>query len=238
MYLNFRVRKLEPMLFDALPREPSNPAPGVVHLPHFLALEQQEALVKQAREIARSVAGTPVAMRRPYVGTGQMTTWMLSLGWFWATKPYRLVREVDGHPTPPIPANYQDIAARVMEAAREIDPRVGATPEVETALVNFYPPGTSMGMHVDAEEESDNAVVSLSIGEETIFRIEHADTQTDVLLMSGDALVFGGPARRARHGVMGVRAGTGPDGTGLVDGRINITMRQVHASAGRYADGL
>ena len=233
------------MLFDALPREPSNPAPGVVHLPNFLALEEQAALVAQAREIARSVAGTPVAMRRPYVGTGQMTTWMLSLGWFWATKPYRLVREVDGHPTPPIPANYQDIAARVMEAAREIDPRVGATPLVETALVNFYPPGTSMGMHVDAEEEADNAVASLSIGEETIFRIDTpADNDavpgayTEVLLMSGDALVFGGPARRARHGVMGVRAGTGPDGTGLTEGRINITMRQVHATAGRYADGL
>ena len=226
------------MLFDALPREPSNPAPGVVHVPNFLALEEQEALVTQARKIARSVAGTPVAMRRPYVGTGQMTTWMLSLGWFWATKPYRLVREVDGHPTPPIPANYQEIAAKVMAAAREIDPQVGATPEVETALVNFYPPGTSMGMHVDAEEESDNAVVSLSIGEETIFRIEAPGGTVDLLLMSGDALVFGGPARRARHGVMGVRARTGPAGTGLTEGRINITMRQVHAPSARYANGL
>lgn len=218
------------MLFDAVPREPSNPAPGVVHLPNFLALEEQEALVAQAREIARSVAGTPVAMRRPYVGTGQMSTWMLSLGWFWATKPYRLVREVDGHPTPPIPANYQDMAHRVMAAARALDPQVGATPEVETALVNFYPPGTSMGMHVDAEEESDNAVISLSIGEETPFRIEAPDGTVELLLMSGDALVFGGPARRARHGVIGVRAGTGPDGTGLTEGRINITMRQVRAT--------
>ena len=220
------------MLIDALPRHPSNPAPGVVHLPNFLTMADQEALVTQAREIARSVADTPVAMRRPLVGQGQMSTWMLSLGWFWATKPYRLVKEVDGYPTPPVPANYQEIADTVMDAARALDPLVGPTLNVETALVNFYPPATSMGMHVDAEEESGNAVVSLSIGEEALFRIEVPGDTLDILLMSGDALVFGGPARRARHGIAGVRAGTGPDATGLREGRINITMRQVAPDAG------
>lgn len=216
------------MLIDVLPRPPANPLPGVVHLPNFLALEEQHALVTQARGIAREVAGTPVAMRKPYVGTGQMRTWMLSLGWYWATQPYRMLREVDGYPVPPIPGNYQELAGRVMATAREVDPAVGPTPTVATALVNFYPPGTGMGLHVDAEEESDNAVVSLSIGEETIFRIEGPGGNVDLLLMSGDALVFGGPARRARHGVLGAKPGTGPEGTGLADGRINITMRQMH----------
>lgn len=91
--------------------------------------------------------------------------------------------------------------------------------------MNFYPPGAGMGMHVDADEPAENAVVSLSIGDETVFRIEGHD----VLLASGDALVFGGPARRAKHGVLGARAGTGPDGTGIKEGRINITMRQMHS---------
>lgn len=214
------------MLLDAtaIPREPSNILPGVVHLPSFLPLPEQKALVEQARELARSVAGTPVAMRRPMVGSGQMKAWLLSLGWFWATNPYRLVQQVDGHPVPPVPANFQELAERVMEAARRVDARVGPTPNVETALVNFYPPGEGMGAHVDAEEESEAAVVSLSVGEETIFRIEGRD----ILLMSGDAVVFGGPARRAKHGVLGAKPGTGPDGTGLTEGRINITMRQVH----------
>ena len=217
------VHTVEPMLFDALPRTPSNPLPGVVHLPNFLSIEEQTALVTQARTIANQVKGTPVAMRRPLVGGGQMKAWLLSLGWFWQTQPYRLVREVEGHAVPPVPESYQEIANKVMDAARAIDAQVGPTPTVETALVNFYPPGAGMGLHVDAEEESDNAVVSLSIGEETVFRIE----TYELLLMSGDALVFGGPSRRARHGVKGTRAGTGPAGTGLNDGRINITMRQV-----------
>ncbi|WP_276909901.1 alpha-ketoglutarate-dependent dioxygenase AlkB [Corynebacterium riegelii] len=217
------------MLFDALPRTPSNPLPGVVHLPNFLSVEEQAALVKQARDIAHRVKGTPVAMRRPRVGQGQMAAWLLSLGWFWQTQPYRLVREVDGHAVPEVPANYQVMANNIMDHARAIDPLVGPTPTVETALVNFYPPGAGMGLHVDAEEESDNAVVSLSIGEETIFRIQNTENtqQTDLLLMSGDALVFGGPARRAHHGVKAPRHATGPTSTGLKEGRINITMRQV-----------
>ena len=216
------------MLFDALPRDPANPIPGVVHLPNFLPLERQAALVTQARGIARQVAGTPVAMRKPVLASGQMKAWMLSLGWYWQTQPYRLVQEVDGYAVPPVPENFQAIASAVMDVARGVDKQIGPTLKVETALVNFYPPGDGMGLHVDAEEESDNDVVSLSIGEETVFRIEGPDGAVDVLLMSGDALVFGGPARRARHGVKGARPGTGPEGTGLKDGRINITMRQVH----------
>lgn len=213
------------MLLDAsaIPREPTQLMPGVVHLPGFLSVDEQHELVSQARQIARSVQGTPVAMRRPVVGTGQMQAWMLSLGWYWATNPYRLVQQVDGVDVAPVPGNYQEIAGKVMEQARAIDPVVGPTPRVETALVNFYPPGAGMGAHVDADEESEAAVVSLSVGEETMFRIE----KRQVLLMSGDAVVFGGPARRARHGVAGARRGTGPEGTGLKEGRINITMRQV-----------
>ena len=140
------------MLFDAtvIPREPSRVMPGVVHLPAFFTSDEQRDIIEQARELARSVAGTPVAMRQPRVGKGRMDAWMLSLGWFWATNPYRMLQEVDGYPVPPVPENFQRIAEKVMGRAREIDKLVGETPKVETALVNFYPPGKGMGMHVDA----------------------------------------------------------------------------------------
>lgn len=215
------------MLFDAtdLPRPPSRLAEGVVHLPSFLSPDTQAQLVEQARSIARGVAGTPVAMRRPQVGQHQMKAYLMSLGWFWATNPYRLTQNVDGAQVPPIPGNYQAIADAVIAEARKLDPVL--TPmTVETALVNFYPPGAGMGDHVDAQEEAENPVVSLSIGEETTFRIEGHK----VVLMSGDALVFGGPARRAKHGVSAPRPGTGPEHTGVAEGRINITMRQVYPS--------
>ena len=220
-YKTATTYKVEQLLFDAtvIPRKPHRVMPGVVHLPAFFTTKRQREIVDQARELARSVAGTPVAMRQPKVGGGQMDAWMLSLGWFWATNPYRMLREVNGVPVPPVPENFQAIADEAMERARAVDPLVGPTPKVETALVNFYPPGKGMGLHVDAEEKSENAVVSLSFGQDTIFRIDGHD----ILLMSGDVVVFGGPARRAKHGVLGARKGTSQ----LLDGRLNITMRQM-----------
>lgn len=214
------------MLLD-IPRPPARIAPGIVHLPGMLDLDTQRGLVEQAREIARSVAGTPVSMHRRQVGRGQMEAYILSLGYFWATNPYRLVREVDGFQVPPVPDNFQSLADDALSQAYQLDPLVGDSVRAETALVNYYPPGTVMGMHVDAEEEANNAVISVSVGDETLFRIESATGRHDVLLTSGDVIVFGGPVRRASHGVLGVRDQTGPVGTGLKQGRINITIRQV-----------
>ena len=54
----------------------------------------------------------------------------------------------------------------------------------------------------------------------------------DILLHSGDALCFGGPARLVRHAVKRVlpvgAGGTGrPLGLRMVDGRLNVTLRQL-----------
>ena len=88
-----------------------------------------------------------------------------------------------------------------------------------------------MGMHVDADEASVAPVVSLSVGDEALFRIggtEHRNRPwDDIALLSGDLVVFGGVKRRAYHGVPSVRAGTLPDGCGLYEGRLNVTLRQL-----------
>jgi alkylated DNA repair protein (DNA oxidative demethylase) len=80
-------------------------------------------------------------------------------------------------------------------------------------------------------EESPAPVVSLSIGDEALFRMGGTEGRSkpwdDVLLMSGDLLVFGGPARRAYHGVPRIHPDTAPTGCGLRKGRINVTIRQV-----------
>lgn len=224
-----------PSLFDAadLPRPAREIAPGVVHLPGLISVAQQAELVSQAREIARSVAGSPVAMRRPVVGTGQMSVHMLSLGHHWQTNPYRLVRSVNGHPVPGVPLNYQTLAADFLRRAGALSAELApwaADFRVECGLVNYYPPGSSMGMHIDAEEPSAAPVVSLSIGDTAIFRMGNAVTRNkpwvDVSLLSGDVIVFGGPARRAYHGVPTVQEGTAPLDCGLREGRINITLRK------------
>ncbi len=100
----------------------------------------------------------------------------------------------------------------------------------DVALVNWYGPGARMGMHADREEPSAAPVVSLSLGDSCVFRFGTAESRgrpwSDVELESGDLFVFGGPARRAFHGVPKVRPGTGDPHIGLDTGRFNVTLRE------------
>lgn len=211
------------MLFDAPFHRPAvHLRAGVAHVPGFLRPAEQADLVAQARELARRGR-----MERPRVGSGQMSVYILSVGREWRTRPYRYVpAELE------LPEPWVLLARSALAAAAEVAPElVTPTFRPEAALVNYYPPGSAMGLHVDANEVSEAPVVSLSIGEEALFRIGHTEGRTrpwdDVTLMSGDLVVFGGPARRAYHGVPAVRPGTAPEGCGLREGRLNITIRQV-----------
>lgn len=211
------------MLFDApIPRPAIRIREGVAHVPGFLDLSAQASLVSRARELARRGR-----MERPVVGSGQMSVYILSVGREWRTNPYRYdPSDLE------LPAAWVSLARGALRAAAEVAPELRADLfRPEAALVNYYPPGSSMGLHVDANEESGAPVVSLSIGDEALFRIGHTEGRTrpwdDVTLMSGDLIVFGGPARRAYHGVPAVRPGTAPAGCGIAEGRLNITVRQV-----------
>jgi len=71
--------------------------------------------------------------------------------------------------------------------------------------------------------------VTISLGDSCVFRMAGVDRRTrpftDVVLGSGDLLVFGGANRRIYHGVPKVLDGTGPD-IGLPPGRLSITIRE------------
>ena len=86
-----------------------------------------------------------------------------------------------------------------------------------------------MGLHRDQDEEAvDAPVISVSLGDEALFRIggsARKDKTHALTLRSGDVLMFGGPARMAFHGIDRVRTGSStliPGG-----GRINLTLRRV-----------
>jgi alkylated DNA repair protein (DNA oxidative demethylase) len=87
-----------------------------------------------------------------------------------------------------------------------------------------------MGLHQDRDELAlDAPVVSLSLGDTCLFRIggtQRKDPTHTIPLSSGDALVLGGEARLAFHGVERIIPGTStllPQG-----GRINLTLRRVN----------
>lgn len=217
------------MLFEL---EPRKVAPGVAHLPGWLDIGSQARLVERFRATARELAGTPLAMRKPTLKSGEMSVHMLHLGQYW--RPYEYVDHVEGHKVPPLPDDLARLAqAALKEAAQladELQPWVESY-RPDMALINYYGPGARMGLHVDAEEESAAPIVSLSVGDEALFRIGGTENRNrpwdDIALASGDAVVFGGPKRLAYHGVPKIRPGTLPPGCGLREGRINVTFRQV-----------
>ncbi|MFC3996670.1 alpha-ketoglutarate-dependent dioxygenase AlkB family protein [Nocardiopsis sediminis] len=206
------------------PAQPVEVAPGAVHVPGWLDADTQRELVGRCRGWAAGPAG----MRRHRMPRGGvMSVSMVSLGLHWA--PYRYTATLpDGTPVTPFPPDLGDLARRGVEAAYGAPPPDGA-PGYDVALVNFYDADAKMGMHRDSDERVDFPVVSLSLGDTCVFRFGNTETRTrpytDVELRSGDLFVFGGPSRRAYHGVPRTRPGTGPGGIGLPAGRLNITIR-------------
>ncbi len=102
--------------------------------------------------------------------------------------------------------------------------------EPDAAIVNLYAPGARLGLHQDGEEPSAAPVVTISIGDACVFRLAGVERRTapftDLVLRSGDLLVFGGPSRRIHHGVPKVLDGTGPHDLGMPPGRLSITVRE------------
>ncbi|WP_128290382.1 alpha-ketoglutarate-dependent dioxygenase AlkB family protein [Afifella aestuarii] len=192
--------------------------------PSFLDRGAQEQLVEDLRALLKEApfytpvmprSGKPFSVRMTNCGT---------LGWVSDRAGYRYqpTHPETGRPWPPIPQVLLDAWAELGGYSRP----------PEACLVNFYASGTRMGLHQDRDEKDLAApVVSLSLGDEAVFRIgghSRKDPTGSLRLKSGDALVLGGEARLAFHGVDRIIAGTStllPKG-----GRINLTLRRVTKS--------
>lgn len=222
------------MLFE-VERPAAKVAPGVAHVPGYWSTPEQHAWVARFRDLARRASGTPFAMQRPQLASGgRMSVHMLNLGHYFDYDSYRYVDRKFGHTVPALPGDLRqaaiDAVSRAAALAGELAPWAESyLPDM--ALVNYYPPGAQMGMHQDRYESTRAPIVSFSIGEEALFRIGGTENRNrpweEVTLASGDLIVFGGPKRFAFHGVPEVRPGTAPEGCGLAQGRINVTVRQV-----------
>jgi DNA oxidative demethylase len=207
------------------PEPPWAPADGAVHLPARLDLDQQRRLVAAFHEWARG----PVPLRAAVLPRGaRMSVRTVCLGWHW--QPYRYSRtadDVNGARVAPLPEWLVEMGRDVLAAAHGAEAAAAWRPD--TALVNYYDGAARLGMHQDKDERSDQPVVSLSVGDDCLFRFGNTEHRgrpyRDLTLRSGDAFVFGGPSRYAYHGVPRTYPGTGDPATGLPSGRINVTMR-------------
>jgi DNA oxidative demethylase len=200
----------------------------VVHITGWLDASAQRKLVQKFREWARPPAG----LRHPRVPTGHlMSVQSVCLGWHWQPYQYsRTADDTDGAPVKALPIDVADLARAAVGAAygREHPDAVGYRPDA--AILNLYAPGAHLGLHQDGEEPSTAPVVTISLGDTCVLRLAGVDRRTgpftDVMLQSGDLLVFGGANRRIYHGVPKVLDATAPESLGLPPGRLSITVRE------------
>ncbi len=193
----------------------------------YLDRQQQAATLAAIRGI---IAEAPLFIPRMPKSDRPFTVRMSncgSLGWISDKNGYRYApaHPETGRPWPPLP----NLLLRLWDSVADY------SHPPEACLINFYGADAKMGLHQDRDEADFTApVVSLSLGDACLFRVggkKRSDPTHSFRLNSGDALVLGGGARRAFHGVDRIYPGTS---TLLVEGgRINVTMRRVT----RPADG-
>jgi alkylated DNA repair protein (DNA oxidative demethylase) len=227
------------------PREPVVIRPGAVHQPDWLSIEEQRYWLERCREWARPPAG----LRTPHMPDGKsLSIRSVCLGWHWYPYAYsRTVDDGDGAPVKPLPADLEDLARRAVHAAADLlrkkdVPELSAAADAlgasafrpDASIVNFYGPEATLGLHQDGAETCGSPVVTLSLGNDCLFRLGNNERPArpwhDLRLHSGDLLVFGGPARPAYHGVVRVHGGTAPPELGMKRGRISMTVRQTGLS--------
>jgi alkylated DNA repair protein (DNA oxidative demethylase) len=201
-------------------------SPGVHHVPRYLSIERQQAL---ARACAALVDGEVPAYVPVVRGGGRMHVRMVCLGRHWNGQLYRYedVRsDFDRRPVPPLPDAFREIARAIAaEADMTFDPDV--------CILNYYDADGRMGLHQDKDERAVSIarglpVVSVSIGDTARFLfggLRRKEPVEAIALESGDAFLFGGPARLRFHGVSRIIPGTAPAALHMT-GRYNLTFRE------------
>jgi DNA oxidative demethylase len=201
-------------------------APGVFHLPHYLPIERQAALVEQCRALVDGAVPAYVPVVR---GGGKMHVRMLCLGRHWNAQTYQYETsraDFDQLPAPPLPEEFRSLAAEIAATARmNIDP--------DLCILNYYDAEGRMGLHQDKDEAPASIsagipVVSVSLGDTARFLfggLKRREPVEAIQLESGDAFVFGGPARLRYHGVSRITPHTAPPELGIT-GRFNLTFGQ------------
>jgi len=201
--------------------------PGAVYLPRYLSLARQRALLDECRALVNGAVPAYVPTVR---GGGKMHVKMLCLGRHWNGKTYRYESsrsDFDDLAVPPLPESFRQLATEIAKAA-------GMILAADLCILNYY--GVSdgrMGLHQDKDESERSLaaglpVVSVSIGDTARFQfggLKRRDALQTISLESGDAFVFGGPARLRYHGVTRILPRTAPLELEL-EGRFNLTLRQ------------
>ena len=197
-------------------------APGAVLLRAF-ARSNADALVEALQHVTRRSPFRCMTTPGGYRMSVAMTN-CGNAGWVTDGTGYRYdaIDPVSGARWPAMPQLFRELA---MGAAAQ----AGFAAFVPDAcLMSRYEPGARLSLHQDKDEQDlQSPIVSVSLGLPAVFLFgghRRADRPRRVLLMHGDVVVWGGPARLRFHGVQTLKAGHHPL---LGASRVNLSFRKV-----------
>ncbi|GFY95750.1 2-oxoglutarate-dependent dioxygenase family protein [Actinidia rufa] len=220
--------------------------PGMVLLKSYITLSEQVQVVKMCRELGIGPGGF---YQPGYNDGAKLRLQMMCLGQDWdpQTRRYQNQRRIDGSKPPGIPHDFILLVEKAIQDSHAfIEENYGVSNEEykfphmspDVCIVNFYTTRGRLGLHQDRDESKESLckglpVVSFSVGDSAEFLYgEHRDLQKaeNVLLDSGDVLIFGGKSRHIFHGVLSIIPDSAPpalfEEAELRPGRLNLTFRQ------------
>jgi alkylated DNA repair dioxygenase AlkB len=153
----------------------------------------------------------------------------MCLGMYWNPVDYLYYPSIPEHQVKPfpIPGALKELSQRVLKEFYHWD---DFSPE--GVIVNFYTNSSSMGLHIDKDEEDQaSPVIGLSFGSTCRFFYEDEAGEMKDLKLPGNSLyIFGRSARLMRHGLGSIYAKTlslGSEPFLENKERLNLTIRQV-----------
>ncbi|KAL2932994.1 Alpha-ketoglutarate-dependent dioxygenase AlkB [Bienertia sinuspersici] len=220
--------------------------PGMVLLKSYLSSSEQANILRICRTQGLGSAGF---YQPAYREGGELHLKMMCFGEFWdpETSKYWKVRPLDQAKPPSIPSEFLLLVDRAMKFSHSLIGEHSKVKNVEDilppvypdiCLVNYYAKTGRLGLHQDKDESRESLskgtpIVSFSIGDSAKFLYSDqrdAENADNVILESGDVLIFGGKSRHIFHGVSTILPDTAPksllESTNFRPGRLNLTFRQ------------
>lgn len=194
------------------------------------AAEWLEFILKKGNDPVRGFHHPDVKPNRFHKAPKYPVKKFMCLGLYWNPVDYVYYRTIPESNAKPFPIP-QDLINLAQQVLAEFFPYKNFSPQ--SVLVNFYTETSSMGVHVDKDEEDSSApVIGMNFGSTCRFFYEDENGEMKDVRIPGNSLyIFGGSARLMKHGLGSIYAKTlspGSENYLLSKERLNLTIRQVY----------
>ncbi|KAI9154607.1 hypothetical protein LWI28_028784 [Acer negundo] len=196
--------------------------PGMVLLKRYINVRDQIHIVKTCQKLGKGPGGF---YQPGYKSGAKLRLQMMCLGLNWdpETREYEELRSFDGFEPPAIPDKFLRLVRRAIRNAHALIEKDLIANNVEEILPAMSPDICIVNFYNTSGRLGDSA--------EFLYSDERdAENAEEIVLESGDVLIFGGESRLIFHGVSRIIPNSAPvlllERTCLRPGRLNLTFRE------------